>query len=269
MYLVLDIGGTHIRCALSKDGKTFDSAPTVLDTPKKWPDADKELRELLSKYKSVKAACVGLAGVFDRKKGTLVYSPNLNDWLGKPIQKLFDEVVGAPVKIFNDAVLAGVGEAHRGAGMGKSIVAYMTVSTGVGGACIVNGLPDEGRSGFEPGHQIMDVKSGLTLEDMVSGSAFTKLYGTDFVKIAPKKCWHKAAKILALGVHNVIMQWSPDIVVLGGSMMTKPPGIPLDVVKEELYKLPKVFPDLPDIVLAMLGDAGGLYGGLELLREGK
>lgn len=267
MKLVFDIGGTHIRIASSKDGETLSERPFIVDTPKDWKEAQQVLTELFSKHKGAKAVCGGLPGVFDEQKETLVWSPNLPDWVGKPIAKTIQNVAGVTPALFNDAMLAGVGEAVAGAGKGKRIVAYFTVSTGFGGARIVNGMPDEYRSGFEPGQQIVDMQSGKTLERIVSGSAFARAHGLDFAKSAPPEAWTQAAPALAIGIYNAILLWSPDIVVLGGSMMTKPPGYSLAYIEERLLALPKVFPNYPELVLAKLGDENGLRGALALLQN--
>ncbi|MCH8048584.1 ROK family protein, partial [Patescibacteria group bacterium] len=60
--------------------------------------------------------------------------------------------------------------------------------------------------------------------------------------------------------------WSPDIVVLGGSMILGDPFIPLDVVKKYLQGILTVFPKQPTIEKAALGDSAGLYGALDLAK---
>ena len=267
MYLVFDIGGTHIRIAPSKDGKDFSERPLVVDTPKEWKEAESLLTQLFSKHKGVQAVCGGLPGVFDEKKETLVWSPNLPDWVGKPIVRTIQNATGVSPSLYNDAMLAGVGEATAGAGKGRHIVAYLTISTGVGGARIIDGRPDNYRSGFEPGQQIIDVLSGKTLEQAVSGSAFARRFGLDFVKTAPSEAWTEAVTPLALGIYNTILHWSPDIVVLGGSMMTKPPAYSLAFVEEKLLALPRVFPKFPELALAELGDENGLRGALAMFSR--
>lgn len=83
----------------------------------------------------------------------------------------------------NDADLVGLGEAVYGAGKGYKVVAYFTVSTGVGGARIVNKRIDKGVFSFEPGWQYV-YGQGLNscnrqmydfLEFFVSGTALAKL----------------------------------------------------------------------------------------------
>ena len=174
------------------------------------------------------------------------------------------QLFSCPALIENDSALCGLGEAVAGAGRGSDIVAYITVSTGVGGVRIVDGKVDRAHAGFEPGHQI--VASGLTLERLVSGRAMSEKYGKHPREITDEVVWEELAGYLALGLHNTIVHWSPEVVVLGGSMM-KVPGIALPAVQAYLAKTLKIFPVLPELRLAELGDFGGLHGALELLRQ--
>lgn len=158
MYLLFDIGGTNIRLAISKDGKTFGN-PKIFSTPKSFNDGmrfiKKEALEI-SGGKKIKAVAGGIAGHLDKNKTKLAGSPNLPAWVGKPLKRALEDSFGAPVVLENDASVVGLGEAVFGAGKGKSIVAYITVSTGIGGARIVDGRIDKSSSGFEPWHQIIN-----------------------------------------------------------------------------------------------------------------
>ena len=77
--------------------------------------------------------------------------------------------------------------------------------------------------------------------------------------------WDKLAKFLAYGLNNTIVYWSPDIIVLGGSMM-KEVGIPVPAVRKHLSEILKIFPTIPQIEKAELADFGGLYGSLAYAR---
>ena len=263
MFLVFDIGGTKTRLAVSDDKQTLRAEPLIIPTPLEWGDAKEKIENAIAqlgdRYEGV---CGGLPGMLDEGKETLLWSPNLPDWVGKPIQHFFADVTGAPVSLCHDTALAGIAEARRGAGEGHRIVAYITVSTGVGGTRLVDGKPDVARYQAEPGDQIIDPQSGLTLEGLVSGSAFAEKYGPDFVTTTPSAAWQEAGRILALGLHNTIIHWSPDIMVLGGSMITKPIGISLEVVSEHLSRLMKAFPDIPVLAKSKFADRAGLVGAL-------
>ncbi|MCH7883009.1 ROK family protein [Patescibacteria group bacterium] len=272
--LFFDIGGTSIRAAFCQDGKSLGE-PKILETPKDFNEGIlllKKTAEELSGGKKIQSIVVGIAGAFDREKTQLLASPNLPGWVGKPLKVRLYQEFGSLVFIENDAALAGLGEAVYGAGKGKEIVAYMTISTGVGGARIIKGKIDVSAKGFEPGHQIIDagaVWQGeydvLTLENAISGTAFEKRFGKKPYEITDEKIWDEAARILAIGLNNSMVYWSPDIVVLGGSMM-KEVGIPIERIRFHLKNILKIFREPSPIEKAALGDAAGLYGGLAFLN---
>lgn len=69
----------------------------------------------------------------------LVNPPNLMGWQDAPLAAMLGEALGCGVELENDANMAGLGEFHQGAGRGSRTVVYITWSTGVGGALILDG----------------------------------------------------------------------------------------------------------------------------------
>jgi predicted NBD/HSP70 family sugar kinase len=78
--------------------------------------------------------------------------------------------------------------------------------------------------------------------------------------------WEESARILAYGLHNTILHWSPERVALGGSMMNEI-GIPLARVRFHLEAIRNKFPRIPDMVHGELKDQGGLWGALARLQQ--
>jgi len=74
------------------------------------------------------------------------------------------------------------------------------------------------------------------------------------------------AKTLAYGLNNIMVMWSPDIIILGGSMM-KEIGIPVEAVRRHLTDINKVFPNIPEIEKTDFGDFVGLYGAMALVHR--
>lgn len=265
MFLVFDIGGTNMRLAVSHDGKNIEE-PKTLETPKDFDEGMSFFKKTaldLSDGEKIKASAGGIAGPLDGKKEMLVSSPNLPGWVKKPLKKTIEKFFDAPVYVENDAAVAGLGEALVGAGRNHAIVAYITVSTGVGGARIVDGKIDKSSQGFEPGNQIIDME-GTTLEAYISGEALRRKYGKSAENINDPDIWDDVAKKLAIGLNNLSVIWSPDIIVLGGSVMEK---ISLNTTKVYLKKYLKIFPESPKLELAALGDSGGLYGALSMIQN--
>lgn len=269
MYILFDIGGTKMRFAVTKDGKEFGE-PKVVDTPPSFEEGIALIKEIaveLSEEKEIKTAVGGVAGAFNKEKSKLINSPHLHSWVNRELKGELESAFNAPVYLENDSALAGLGEAISGAGKGKDIVAYITVSTGVGGVRIVNGKIDNSAYGFEPGHQIIDFKESKYLEDLISGTAIEKKFTKRAYEVTDEKVWDELAKLLAYGLNNTIVHWSPDVVVLGGSMIVKEVGIKIPKVVECLKSILYIFPKLPEIKQASLEDFGGLYGANEIIKQ--
>jgi glucokinase len=270
MYFLFDIGGTNLRVASSRDGKKID-AVRKFSTPQKFSAAlelFRKTKEELAGSEKIVAVAGGVAGPLDREKTKLVKTPNISDnWKNKPLKKELEKIFGCTVLLENDCVMVGLGEAAQGSGKGKEIVAYITISTGVGGARFVGGKPDRNTFGFEPGHQY--IPSGDSLESWeacVSGAALQKKYGKPSFAITDLKIWEEEARLIALGLANTIVHWSPEMVILGGSVMKK---VSIKAVRKYLNEFLTIFPCKPKLVKAKLGDSAGFYGALSLLRTAR
>jgi len=154
-------------------------------------------------------------------------------------------------------------------------VAYITVGTGVGGCRIVNGRIDEYAAGFEPGFQIIDLTGDscptcalpLYLENYISGTAVRARYGKNPAEIDDPAILDELARGLAYGLNNAIVHWSPDIVVLGGGMITGKNPIPLERIRFHLSSVLKIFPRVPAVEISVLGEKSGLLGAWECLSQ--
>lgn len=273
-YVLFDIGGTKTRVAVSEDLKTFGEVKSF-KTPK---DFDEGIEAMVSAVKeltttSVRAISGGIRGTLNEDKTGIVYDSVLTKWIDKPLTETLTKKLKAPVYLENDAALAGLGEVHFGAGMGFDIVAYHTVSTGVGGVKIEYGKIDDYRNGFEPGHQVLDIDHTIlgegvepTLENLVSGTALEERMGVKPYEIPQSDAiWDQLALYLAHGLRNTILYWSPDAVVLGGSMIVGDPRILLDDILKHTNEVLGDTIECPLIVDAKLGDSGGLYGAMARL----
>lgn len=285
MYILFDIGGTKMRVAGSKNLSDF-SEPVVVETPQ---DAQKGIQTLkqaikdISKSESITAFAGGIAGALNSEKTELIYSPHLHTWIGVDIKKELEQDFGCTTYLENDSALAGLGEAVAGAGVGYDIVAYITVSTGVGGARIVYGKIDSNSFGFEPGHQVIDIDGTVCpscsegkhqdgvghLEGYISGTSVEQRFSKRPHEITDNAVWDELAKWLAYGLNNTIVHWSPDVVVLGGSMIVKEIGIKIADVSAHLHNILKIVPKIPALKQATLEDFGGLHGALALLKQYK
>lgn len=275
--LLFDIGGTNMRLAMTRDGRRFGS-PIIIPTPRSFNVGIKTIRthgQRLAQSKQITAVVGGVAGSLHQQRGVLVTSP-LHGWVGRPFRQSLRRLFQAPVTVENDSAVVGLGEATHGAGRGHRIVAYITVSTGVGGARIVDKQIDANALGFEPGHHLIDLHGPRCyqcghrgdLQSLIGGRVLERRYGRPPYKIRDSKVWREEARLLALGLVNVAIFWSPNVIVLGGSML-KRVGISVPQVRLFLRQYLKVLAHAPTVIRGTLGDIGGLYGALELLKQTK
>lgn len=81
---------------------------------------------------------VGAPGPLDLKVGKLLNPVNLKGWENFNIKEYLSEKLGLPVQVNNDANVAGLAESLVGSAKECQSVFYITVSTGVGGALIID-----------------------------------------------------------------------------------------------------------------------------------
>lgn len=276
MFAYFDIGGTKTRVAISIDGNSFGD-PVKFNTPKDYTEGINKITEIikeLSQNTPIEAAGGGVAGPVDPQRTMLVNSPNLPDWAGKPLTQDLSAALGCPVYIANDTAIVALGEAHHGAGRGDAIVAYLTVSTGVGGSRIVDGYIDRGVHNFEPGHQYIDFDKSVCpecrsaqAEDYLSGTATEHRFHRKAYEVEDPVVWEELSRWLAYLLNNTIVYWSPNSIVLGGSMIVGNPAISVDRTVEHLQEFFSIYPEIPKIKKATLEDLGGLYGAMIYVNQ--
>lgn len=283
MYIVIDIGGTKTRIGRCDD---LDQSVEIIEKFSTPDTAEEGMGQILSCITALQAdiagVSIGIAGVVDRKKKVLLTSPNLPGWTEQPLDGFFAGTVAAEdVLVANDTDLGGLGEAVGGAGESEGITAYLTVGTGVGGTRIVDGRMDPARYGFEPGHQIIDLSDFLNIEGnqppegfvpghleyYVSGHIIEKNTGKDPVDVMDEALWAAFQDRLVAALNNVIVMWSPDVVVLGGSMIIRNEFLSFAYMQKALEKKLEIFPEVPTLQRAILQDDAGLVGAREFLRQ--
>lgn len=90
--------------------------------------------------------------------GTIEFAPNL-PWKGViPLAAMFEERLGIPTALTNDANAAAIGEMTYGAARGMKDFIMITLGTGVGSGIVINGQLVYGHDGFagELGHVMVE-----------------------------------------------------------------------------------------------------------------
>jgi len=277
MYFLFDIGGTKMRFTVTKDCVEC-TEPVVVNTPESYAESLHEIERIKNELvgdTDITAAVGGIAGAFNKNRSTLLLSPNNPSWSGKHVRDDIANRLGVETHVDNDTAVIALGEAAYGAGKSADpktgIVGYLTVSTGVGGARAIGRMPDHKARSFEPGHQLLyiphkeDDLSKLekyTFENRVSGTAMEKRFGKKAYEIDDPEVWRLVTKELSVGIYNTLLHWSPDVLVLGGSMITGDPCIPFNDLCENVHVLAPSLFSTCSLVQAELGDLNGVYGAM-------
>ncbi len=255
MKAVFDIGGTNMRVAVA-DGEKLGEIRKIR-TPQEPKEGIAALARIVGELAAgrIDAAAGDIAGRLG-EDGRVFDAKNLHAWEGVAIERELSEALGAPVRVLNDAVVVGLGEARRGAARDFMRAAYITVSTGVGGALIVDDLA------HAPLLADLHLSMG-DLEYLISGTAVEKKYGIHPKELDSLEERNSLADILAEGLVEIFAAWKPDVFVLGGSMIVGVNPIPLERVEERLRA--RTTP--VQVKMAELGDSAGLYGALTLIGD--
>lgn len=153
--LGLDIGGTKCAVVLgqgnipegSLDGFIIDKLSFSTDQERGWQAVIDEfftacdsvlLRNELSAL-DLTAIGISCGGPLSSEEGIIYSPPNLPDWDGVPIVKLFNERYGVPVYLQNDANACALAEWRFGAGKGYNNMIFITFGTGMGAGLILDG----------------------------------------------------------------------------------------------------------------------------------
>ena len=161
-YLGVDLGGTNVRVAVvSELGEVLEEvkSPSLANEgPEVVLNNIIEMAKNLKGFSECNGMGIGIPGPVDVEHGLVTLSTNLKGFTGFPVIEYLKKHFDFPIFMDNDANVAGLAEAVVGAGKGKKIVYYITHSTGIGGALIINGQTVSGRRGYagEIGNIIID-----------------------------------------------------------------------------------------------------------------
>lgn len=245
----IDLGGTNVRVAKITEGgevlQEIKSPSYGMEGPEKVTANIIDLVKQIDDYQSCVGIGIGVPGPVDTVNRVMKLSSNLKGFVDYPLAQKLEEATGLPTFMDNDANVAGLAEARVGAGKGLPIVYYVTISTGIGGALIVDGKVISGRRGYagEIGNLIIDpyrepfnnLNAGAS-ESEASGRALTRkgqaVFGEDKIRHAgdvfelydkkdpeAMKLVDQMTTDLAVLFSHISLITDPHMFVIGGGMM--------------------------------------------------
>ncbi len=305
-YITLDIGGTHIRCALFLSEKSDAVEQKKIDTVFRGQSPIDRVISVIEgiwpENIDVKGICAAVPGSVNIKTGTVLLAPNISGWKNIPFATIIQERFGIPVFVNNDARLAAIGEWKRGAGRGHENLLYFTISTGLGGGAIVNNHVLEGDIGIatESGHVTIDDNGPLcgcgkrghleafsagtgienyVIEQLAEGYESSlkdkdEIRASDIARAARNgdplaiAAYKRAGYYLGIGIANYLHIFNPSCVVFGGGV-TQSVDLWMDEFRRSLesHVLNSAYLEHLEIKMAELGDNVGLVGALEYIKE--
>ena len=247
-YIGVDLGGTNVRAAIvDEKGNVLvqKKSPSYAQEGKeKVMDTIINLIKSLPDYESCSGIGVGVPGPCDEKTGSMVLATNLPGFEGYSIANKLEETFHMPSFIDNDANVPALAEALVGAGKGKKVVYYVTLSTGIGGGLVINGECISGKHGFtgEIANIIIDRNRSKVnylavgaIENEASGIAITRKANEKASKKykhagevfedahngnpVAKEIVDNVVRDLAQLFATIACVCDPDIFILGGGMM--------------------------------------------------
>lgn len=187
-YIGIDLGGTNVRTLLvDETGKSYSE---VKDSTERENGPDYVCAKIIRQISSLDTSvCGGLSGVegigigvpgpVDVINGTMIMATNLPGFENYPICEKLSDKFNLPVFIDNDANVAGLAEAVLGAGKEYPTCYYVTISTGIGGAFVVDGkLVSGGRGHAGEIGNIIVKNNGYKFGGLNPGAAEGETSGT-------------------------------------------------------------------------------------------
>ena len=295
MIGAVDIGGTKIAVGMVDDnGKVLSRMDSPTD-PNRYSDSLELIAHMLRRTAQragaqITGIGIGSTGPVDPMRGEFGDVDFLPGWRGKSPVKDLSAVFNVKVALENDADAAALAEAGWGAGQNRKRLIYITVGTGIGGGIIIDGQLYRGVDGAHPevGHQVVDPAGPKCScgfrgcwESLAAGPAMV----TWIDRHAPANYPHRAgitaqricelaqqedlvaqqaveneAFYLGLGLANLINLFTPDAIVLSGSVMKSAPLF-LDRIRALIKSGCRFVPaDKTELMLASLGDDTNLIG---------
>lgn len=161
----LDMGGTNSVFGIVDQRGTIKSQTAI--ATKAYPDFDDYVKASVDALQPALDAVGGIQNIRamgigapngNYYNGTIEYAANLL-WEGVvPVAEKFEEALGIPVRVTNDANAAAMGEMTYGVARGMKNFIMITLGTGVGSGIVVDGKVVYGSDGFagELGHFVID-----------------------------------------------------------------------------------------------------------------
>jgi predicted NBD/HSP70 family sugar kinase len=300
LALGIDFGHRHLRVAVSDLSHTVlaetwreldvdHSADEGLDTAAAF--VDDVLAEAGVDRSRVIGVGMGLPAPIDRATGAVQASSILPGWVGVDAAAEASRRLSLPVEVENDANLGALAELVWGAGRGRSDLAYIKVSSGIGAGLISGGRLQHGVGGTagEIGHTVLTDGGPVCrcgnrgcLETLASSRAIAELLSSSRGEVistrrllelsnagdaAAQRLIGDAGRAIGIAVANLCNLLNPECVIVGGDLSGAGEAL-LEPLRETARRnaIPSAGDDL-EVFAGVLGERAELLGALALVMH--
>jgi glucokinase len=291
----VDIGGTKIAVGMvDEHGQVLCKTESPTNTAD-YTDGLNSIAAMLrqtAQKAGVEISGIGIGSTgpvnpFTGEFGDVDFLPG---WRHKSPVADLSRMFNVRVALENDGDAAALAEAGWGVGKSKTRLIYVTIGTGIGGGIVTDGKLYRGVDGAHPeiGHHVVDASGPPCTcgfhgcwESLAAGPAMvawfeSKLPGDypDRGRISGKRICELAAqgdklarqavdreaRYLGLGLANLINLFTPDAIVLSGSVM-KSAELLLPGIRKTISEGCRFVPaEKTELMLASLGEDTNLIG---------
>jgi predicted NBD/HSP70 family sugar kinase len=300
LALGIDFGHRHLRVAVSDLSHTVlaetwreldvdHSADEGLDTAAAF--VDDVLAEAGVDRSRVIGVGMGLPAPIDRATGAVQASSILPGWVGVDAAAEASRRLSLPVEVENDANLGALAELVWGAGRGRSDLAYIKVSSGIGAGLISGGRLQHGVGGTagEIGHTVLTDGGPVCrcgnrgcLETLASSRAIAELLSSSRGEVistrrllelsnagdaAAQRLIGDAGRAIGIAVANLCNLLNPECVIVGGDLSGAGEAL-LEPLRETARRnaIPSAG-DALEVFAGVLGERAELLGALALVMH--
>ncbi|HYP07721.1 MAG TPA: ROK family protein [Bryobacteraceae bacterium] len=284
----IEAGGTKFVCAIGQGPDNLRTIRIPTTTPQETIGRAVEFfRESNVALQSVGIASFGPVDLIGGSPtfGFITSTPKPG-WRDVDLAGQVERALGVPVAFDTDVNGAVLAETQWGAARGLTDALYLTVGTGVGGGAIVGGRLVHGMLHPEMGHiriphdHAADPYRGSCpyhgdcLEGLACGLAMEERWGARAESLeSGHPAWDLEAHYLALGLATWVCTLSPQRIVVGGGVGSRPDLLVL--VRQKLAELLNGYVRTPQVLSAMheyvvapgLGEHSGVLGAIALAMQ--